>query len=282
MAVQARHALQPEGVTLTVSLVIFLVLSQGVQTFRSLAIVGAGHAGGLAVHRVHRAAPGLCPARLRPSSRGDLGGDGPDRSGLPDHRAVPGRKRPRRSALRARGSARHDLHRPAGALPGDHAGPQRAGDGRQHDGGLRLRPVRAAPIRAPPAARRVDPGDGGGGGHLHQVARGPARLHRRAGGLPPAPPGQDGRAARLAGRDPDPHPGRTQRRRGGRVERPAPRALVSRHPDGPREPSGRRGHVPVRRAPAPHRPQLDHAGARGDRGAGSASSGPRSCTWPSR
>jgi hypothetical protein len=45
MAVQARHALQPEGITLTVSLVIFLVLSQGVQSFRSLATVGLGMLG---------------------------------------------------------------------------------------------------------------------------------------------------------------------------------------------------------------------------------------------
>jgi hypothetical protein len=42
MAVQARHALESEGITLTVSLVIFLALSQGVQSFRALASVGAG------------------------------------------------------------------------------------------------------------------------------------------------------------------------------------------------------------------------------------------------
>ncbi len=42
MAVQARHALQPEGIVLTVSLLIFLVLSQGVQSFRGLASVGLG------------------------------------------------------------------------------------------------------------------------------------------------------------------------------------------------------------------------------------------------
>jgi O-Antigen ligase len=42
MAIQARHQLQPEGITLTVCLVIFLVLSQGVQSFRALATVGLG------------------------------------------------------------------------------------------------------------------------------------------------------------------------------------------------------------------------------------------------
>jgi hypothetical protein len=40
MAFQARHALQTEGITLTVCLVIFLALCQGVQSFRSLATVG--------------------------------------------------------------------------------------------------------------------------------------------------------------------------------------------------------------------------------------------------
>jgi hypothetical protein len=42
MLVAARHALADEGITLMVSLVIFLVMSQGVQTFRSLATVGTG------------------------------------------------------------------------------------------------------------------------------------------------------------------------------------------------------------------------------------------------
>ncbi len=42
MLVAARHALANEGITIMVSLVIFVVLSQGAQTFRALTTVGAG------------------------------------------------------------------------------------------------------------------------------------------------------------------------------------------------------------------------------------------------
>jgi O-antigen ligase len=42
MAVAARHALADEGITIMVSLVIYLALSQGAQSFRALAAIGSG------------------------------------------------------------------------------------------------------------------------------------------------------------------------------------------------------------------------------------------------